>query len=90
MRVLRYEVPVDDMTHTISLSGKVYPFINAPFPHIVEFWALDSGVPGTDRKFRVVGTGQTFLSETEDYVHIGTTIYKDKSFRLVWHLFEIK
>lgn len=91
MRILRYEVPVDDMWHTIPLSGKIYPFVNAPFPHMVEFWALDSDGPTVDRKFRVVGTGQPvpFL-EAETFYYIGTAVFvHDLPFsRLVWHLFE--
>jgi len=96
MRVLRYEVPVDDFTHVISLSGEVYPFINASHPHIVEFWSLDTGGPSTDRKFRVVGTGQPLpISEYWEGDYVGTAIHIITpsglpGSRLVWHLFEIK
>ena len=93
MRVLRYEVPVDDEWHSFQLSGKIYPFVNAPFPHVVEFWALDSDRHIVNRKFRVVGTGQPLPFSTRidiSYDYIGTAIFKNEVGRLVWHLFEEK
>lgn len=89
MRVLRYEVPVDDAWHSFQLSGEIYPFVNAPFPHMVEFWTLESGGPIVNRNFRVVGTGQPLpFSKERTYNHIGTAVFQNEIGRLVWHLFE--
>lgn len=89
MRILRHEVPVDDEWHKIGVSGEIYPFVNASFPHIVEFWTLESNGPVVIRNFRVVGTGQPLpFSNERTYNHIGTAIFKNEVGRLVWHLFE--
>ncbi len=82
VNVFRYEVPVDDAWHDITLSG--------PIMHVasrngnvstVHFWALaGAGTPYT-AKLRVFGTGHEVPL---DAVYRGTAIAEP----LVWHLFE--
>ena len=82
MRVLRYEVPVDDAWHEISLTGPVvHVACRNGVRDVVHAWALaDVGTAYTAR-LRVFGTGQDVSLDT---VYRGTAIAEP----LVWHLFE--
>lgn len=61
-KIYRYEVPIDDQVHEISLSGGEFPVVAAVVlaqsgPYL-EFWCVfDDGVDPVRHKFRVVGTG---------------------------------
>lgn len=82
MRVLRYEVPVDDRVHGHRLSGQVL-HVASRQPAVVEFWAAaDIRAPVT-RFFRVYGTGQLIPTEVE---FVGTC-FDGSGQALVWHLF---
>ena len=82
-RILRYEVPVDGQWHVHLLSGAAL-HVAARRPDVVELWAMDTGVPGLRRAFRVLGTGEP-LPATEDVRHVGTALIGP----LVWHLIEL-
>jgi hypothetical protein len=84
VRMLRYEVPVDDRWHTIELGGDPL-HIAARNPSIVEFWTLaDTGAEVRPRSFRVFGTGQPL--DRSARVYRGTVLTFGG--QLVWHLFE--
>lgn len=84
-RVLRYEVPRDDMPHAVALGGD--PMAVAPIGlRAVEFWALDRGVGATLRTFLVVGTGQALPSG--DWKLWGSVVIPVSDQRVVWHLME--
>lgn len=83
IRVLRYEVPVDDQPHGFALSGPIV-HVAARLPNVVEFWALDSDLAGYDaRHFQVYGTGHQI---PEGWGHVGSALVGP----FVWHLFEKK
>ena len=82
MNVYRYEVPVDDTWHDITLTGPIL-HVASHYGDIgtVHFWALAGvGSPYTAR-LRVYGTGHPIPL---DAVYRGTAIAEP----LVWHLFE--
>jgi hypothetical protein len=83
MNVYRYEVPVDDAWHDVTLSGPVVHVASRNGDHrTVHFWALaGTGTPFTAR-LRVFGTGHPVPDEA---VYRGTAICEP----LVWHLFEL-
>lgn len=81
--IFRYEVPVDDQWHSITLQAGVL-FVACRNPYVVEFWAKNYG-PDDEyvtltREYIVVGTGQPMLQA--DLEHVGTAIAGP----LVWHL----
>lgn len=81
--IYRYEIPVDDEPHRISLSGKIL-HVGCRDSKAVEFWALNSGGPLLSRVFCVVGTGQPLPDGWTK--HIGTVVAPGGY--LVWHLLE--
>lgn len=82
MRVLRYEVPVDDAWHPVEFAGDVL-HVAARRPDVVEFWALDgTAAEVSTRQLRVFGTGQPF---DEPMTYMGTALAAEGV--LVWHLF---
>lgn len=86
-RMLRFEVPVDDQWHTITVPAMArFKLVAARDPKVLEFWAEQWDGEGMtrDRTFRVFGTGQPYDPRGLD--HIGTTLAAGGS--LVWHLFE--
>ena len=83
--IFRYEVPVDDAWHTLTLSGPVL-HVAARTPETVEVWALSTDGPTTERRMRVFGTGQPLPDQPLD--HIGTAFAAEG--RLVWHVMEAR
>lgn len=82
-RVYRYEVPVDDAWHEITLGGPIL-HVASRDPAMVEFWATHhEGEFNWSASFRVFGTGQ--LLDDDHGKHIGTAIAAGSA--LVWHLF---
>lgn len=82
--VFRYEVPVDDRWHTLSLTGPIV-HVAARQPDVVEVWAVAQ--PAADkepRSFRVFGTGHPLPADAGR--HVGAAVTAGG--RLVWHLFE--
>lgn len=80
-RVFRYEVPVDDKWHKISLTSA--PVHVAGDVNMVEFWAesLDN-ILATDKYFIVVGTGHPVPQGGR---YVGTCPRLPNG--IVWHLF---
>lgn len=83
LRILRYEVPVDDRWHEIYLSGEILT-VAARRPDVVEFWAYSDGSPGWCTWLRVYGTGHPITDRISR--HHGTAIAAGGA--LVWHLLE--
>lgn len=80
----RYEVPIDDRTHTIKLnnipSGHV-AVVYAKEPYL-EFWAEhDDSYVGTNFNFRVFGTGHEV---PENFWYVATA---PRNLGLVFHLY---
>ena len=85
-RILRYEVPVDDHVHEISLAGDPLS-VECRDPYRLEFWAQwTDEVPETPRRFVAVGTGHRLPDKT--ICHWGTAITGGGL--LVWHLIEVQ
>jgi len=82
MNVYRYEVPVDDTWHDITLTGPIVHVTSRQGDvRTVHFWALAGlGSPYT-ASLRVYGTGHQVPL---DATYRGTAISEP----LVWHLFE--
>lgn len=80
MRILRYEIPVDDQEHELRVGRIVH--VAARTPEAVEVWAEDYVHPW-GRKFMVVGTGHDFPL---GWRHVGSAL--SFSGYLVWHLLE--
>lgn len=82
--IFRYEVPVDDQWHTITLQAPVL-FVACRNPRAVEFWAKNYGPDDQfvtiTRDYIVVGTGHPM--DQADLEHVGTAIATPS---LVWHL----
>lgn len=89
--IYRYEVPVDDRWHIITLTGDVL-HVAARKPDLVELWAVANQDPPDKHRYRVFGTGHPLPGKVETtathgpLVHVGTALAADG--RLVWHLFE--
>jgi len=79
--IFRYQVPVDDNLHTITLTGRIL-HVACRRMRIVEFWAMVGDTPAADRHFRVYGTGQQLPEQPLCY--LGTAL----DGLLVWHLIE--
>lgn len=80
--VRRYEVPVDDRPHALTLGGPILA-VGCREPHVVEFWAMHDPAVTWRRWFHVHGTGH----ELPDLaVYVGTAVAPGG--RFVWHLFE--
>jgi hypothetical protein len=83
--VYRYEVPVDDEEHSITLpsAARVLHVASRRFA-VVEFWTEVTDPPSvflTPRRFRVFGTGHPV---PEGWQYAGTSL----DGLLVWHLYE--
>jgi hypothetical protein len=83
----RYEIPVDDLTHTFALTGP--PLRVAPvdgWSESLEFWAEHhADAKPVDRSFRVFGTGQEIPPGA---AWVGTADRTKNGF--VWHLYQIQ
>jgi hypothetical protein len=80
MRVLRYEVPVDDQVHGFTCGEVLH--VDCRQTDVVEFWALEWA--RTRRAFQVFETGQEI---PVDFEYRGTTLSQYGI--MVWHLFEL-
>jgi hypothetical protein len=90
MRVLKYEVPLDDNWHEIGFGNVV--LVGAKDKYVAYVWVLVDeeqkrteavmGIPKTYRMARVFGTGQDVPGS---WPHIGS--YVNEPF--VWHLFSV-
>lgn len=79
-RIFRYEVPVDDQWHEITVAGGAL-HVACRELDVVEFWAFAPDESPVTRKFRVFGTGHP-LDDAVNYV--GTALAPRGG--LVWHL----
>lgn len=84
MKIYRYEVPVDDQWHPLSLAG-IVRHVATRRPDVVEVWANHCGeeYERVDKEFRVYGTGQEW---PENCRYVGTALAPGG--QLVWHLME--
>jgi hypothetical protein len=92
-RVYRYEVPIDDQTHTLPISSPLWDHQGPPLAvaairdgerWTVEFWAEHrDGARVYPRSFRVYGTGHPVPGRSR---WCGTTPRLDG---LVFHLYEV-
>lgn len=87
MKILRWDVPVDDQDHEITC-GNVLA-VDCRDPRTVTFWAEDAlPIP---RTFRVFATGQEMVGS--DWNYLGTALspalppFANRG-DLVWHLVE--
>jgi hypothetical protein len=80
-RVLRYEVPVDDVWHPLDLPGPIM-HVAARREGVIDVWASDIG-PGARRVFCVFGTGHDIPDHA---AYVGTAVTPSGQF--VWHLTE--
>jgi hypothetical protein len=87
----RYEIPVDDHWHILTLTGDVI-HVAARRPEVVELWAVAGQDPPDKHRYRVFGTGQPLPQRVETtagdgpLLHVGTALAAGG--QLVWHLFE--
>jgi hypothetical protein len=80
-RVYRYQVPVDDRAHTLTLTGPIR-HVAARQPDIVEVWAEHfENAPATARTLQAYGTGHPIPAGA---TWIGTALAPHG---LVWHLY---
>lgn len=82
----RYEVPVDDLPHTLHLGGdpRAVAATRSRLGHVVEFWAEHhDGEWTAPRAFQVYGTGHRI---PDSATWRGTAGRVDG---LVWHLYEL-
>lgn len=84
-RILRYEVPVNDQWHTLTLAGPIV-HIATRRHDVVEVWATTDGYGEQDHDLLVIGTGQPYDFENGNVCHIGTAIVPGGE--LVWHLMQ--
>lgn len=102
MRVLRYEVPIDDNHHTHELRGPVL-YVDQRAFETVEFWALEMEKEmSRSINFQVFGTGHEVpkgslyigtsmspaLVEQAPTMGMGSHLHYSRG-RLVWHLFAV-
>jgi hypothetical protein len=84
MIILRWEVPVDDSWHEVTLpSDAEIMKVGCQESDVVEFWTISTAEYTRIREFTVVGTGQDLL---DSVIYIGTAERLDNG--LVWHLIE--
>lgn len=87
-RILRYEIPVDDQAHRLTLVGPIVAW-GCRHPYLVELWAW-SGRPGDTYEvhaFQVYGTGHPIPFSVGGREHRATVVTPGG--RLVWHVLEI-
>jgi len=82
--IYRYEVPVDDMSHVLRITGAPV-HIASRIHGVVEFWAeFNSDIEPRETRYIVIGTGHRI---PEGAKYVGTTL---ASHGLVWHLYELQ
>lgn len=83
-RVLRWELPVDDRWHVLSLTGSIV-HVATRHEDRVELWSVeDSEGKLLQHAFRVVGTGQPLAPAL--VTHVGSAVTPSGDY--VWHVFE--
>lgn len=83
-RVLRYQVPINDMPHPIPLTGPPLAWAAGNPAGWVEFWAeYDTSLEAKIRAFQVYGTGAEIPA---DAGYVGTC--PRDAHGGVWHLYE--
>jgi hypothetical protein len=84
VRVLRYEVPVNDLEHLLWVAGDIV-HVQTRSADYVEFWSLErrNGGRTVERAFQVFGTGHEV---PEGLRFVGSAVSPGGTF--VWHLFE--
>jgi hypothetical protein len=84
MKVLKWQVPLNDLPHAIGV-GQVVLVAQQPHGRVdeVQVWTLETGADAT-REVRVFGTGHTIPDGWEP---IGSCLSVDGQF--VWHVFEL-
>lgn len=83
MRVLKWNVPVDDKPHEIG-SGSVVLVACQNGPEAVQVWTEEE-TKYRLRKARVYGTGMVVR---DGATHLGSTMALDGA--LVWHVYEVE
>ena len=83
MKVLKWDVPVDDHDHLIG-GGKVVHVACQRRPEVVQVWTeeTDESLLNVGRRARVYGTGQEIQ---EGDKHLGSVV--THSGNLVWHVY---
>ncbi|MBM0235939.1 hypothetical protein JNW88_00355 [Micromonospora sp. ATA32] len=84
-RILRFEVPVDDRWHILTLPGPIV-HIATRRPDVVEVWATTDGCYPQEHDLRVYGTGEPYPADCGNVCHVGTAIAPGGA--LVWHLMQ--
>jgi hypothetical protein len=84
-QILRYEVPVDDQWHMLTLPGPIV-HVATRRPEVVEVWATTDGFGSYEYELRVYGTGQPYPAGNGEVCHVGTAIAPGGG--LVWHLMQ--
>jgi hypothetical protein len=85
MRVLRWEIPVDDQWHQIGGGRVLHTACRPPSATTVHIWTLEpENTAIAPRHACVIGTGHRVPMDAGD--HLGTAITHDDA--LVWHVFE--
>ena len=80
MRILKWDVPVDDKPHFIGSGLAVH--VQCQFTSdVVQVWTVETEIVSQTRMARVYGTGHEV---PDSLVYIGTTMPNP---HLVWHLF---
>lgn len=83
MRVLKWNVPVDDSTHSIGAGRVLHVSISSEDNNIISVWTLEENKV-MKRSVKVYGTGRE-LPQTP--IYIGTAVSTNG---FVWHVFDIR
>lgn len=83
MRVLKWNVEVDDLPHAVG-AGQVVLVACQHTEASVQVWTLEESGGGVPVAAQVFGTG---MDIPEGLEHIGSALALDG--RLVWHLFRV-
>lgn len=84
VKVLRWEVPVDDQWHNVG-SGPIAMIASRDDPGaLVEVWTIQPTHEHADRLVRAFGTGQPVPPDT---IYLGSTL-AGPGRALAWHVFE--
>lgn len=85
LRVLKWDVSVDDRSHPIGV-GRVLHVAIQYHPDQVQVWTLEDEMTlRSERHVQVFATGQPLPGSTT--AHVGTAIAAGGA--LVWHVFEV-
>lgn len=80
VRVLKWDVPLDDQTHSIG-TGPVVLVAAQHSVDVVQVWTVEHGEPSPSRPVRGFGTGQPVPPGYR--THVGSAIAGP----FVWHIF---